>query len=268
MEIRVRLTRVRVAAIVGAGALVAAGAAVATTALTGNYTDAQGGLHACVNTTNGNARIIEPGAACRQHEVPIVWSQRGATGATGPAGPKGDKGDQGDTGPPGQLAGAPCNTHTGVPGRVELTVQSSNVMTFRCVASPEAEVDYCSVEPLLASVVQAGQSPGVVRGIVYESGITIQPGWHPTIRAEFGYGSRFANVRDWSWTAASFGGDFSGDDVYESTMPGLTPGDYAYTFRFRTTSGATWTYCDLDRAGSLPGLTFDQTLVPTLRVLP
>jgi len=43
--------------------------------------DPDGGIHACYNTTNGNTRIVQSAANCRNGEAAITWNQ------TGPPGP-------------------------------------------------------------------------------------------------------------------------------------------------------------------------------------
>ena len=77
-------------------ALVITGVAVAARALTSNaYTDAEGVYHACVNSTNGNVRVVVPGDACRAHEVAIDWNQTGPPGAPGLNGTNGTNGTDG-----------------------------------------------------------------------------------------------------------------------------------------------------------------------------
>jgi len=99
VELTFRLTRTRVLLVVVVTALVSAGIAVA---VTGNsYTDAAGVYHGCVNSVNGNMRVVLPTDTCKNNEVAIDWNQQGPEGLQGPkgdTGPKGDKGDKGDTG--------------------------------------------------------------------------------------------------------------------------------------------------------------------------
>ncbi len=104
--------------------IVALGVAAATTAATGTGVaagvfgspDANGIIHACVDTTNGDTRVVTSAADCRTGEQALQWNQtgpqgpKGDTGAQGPAGPvgpqgpqgpKGDTGAEGPTGPQG-----------------------------------------------------------------------------------------------------------------------------------------------------------------------
>ena len=105
MELRVRVTRKRVALLAGAVALAAAGTALAIT--NNAFTDANGIYHGCVGNGQGTLRVIEPGTSCRANETAIDWNQvgpkgdKGDPGPQGPAGPQGEKGDTGATGPQG-----------------------------------------------------------------------------------------------------------------------------------------------------------------------
>ena len=101
---------VRGGLLVAAILAVTAGAAVAMKVATGSYADADGVYHGCVNSGNGQLRVLSPGDACRTNEAAIDWSAHGSqgapgpkgdTGATGPAGPAGPQGAKGDTGAQG-----------------------------------------------------------------------------------------------------------------------------------------------------------------------
>ncbi len=55
---------------------------------------ADGTIRACVNTTTGAMRMVDPAApTCASGETATSWNQRGATGATGATGPTGPAGD-------------------------------------------------------------------------------------------------------------------------------------------------------------------------------
>jgi hypothetical protein len=56
-------------------------------------------ITACVNDTNGNARIVTSAAQCRNHETAIQWN---IVGPPGPPGQQGIQGLQGVQGQPGQ----------------------------------------------------------------------------------------------------------------------------------------------------------------------
>ncbi|MFN8585478.1 MAG: hypothetical protein U0446_09195 [Dehalococcoidia bacterium] len=92
---------------------VAAGAAV-TAALLGGVAvvSAHGGdtnsIHACVNKTNGQVRVVGASEDCKVPEYALDWriaGPAGASGSTGPQGASGPTGPQGATGP----TGAPGN---------------------------------------------------------------------------------------------------------------------------------------------------------------
>src|SRR5437899_2635339 len=64
---------------------------------------ANGVVHGCYNTTNGQLRVIDPdaGQTCRQAEAALDWNQAGPAGPSGPQGPQGPTGPQGPQGPTG-----------------------------------------------------------------------------------------------------------------------------------------------------------------------
>ena len=95
MPITKRTTIVAVAAVVGLG--VSGGTAYAA----GLIPSADGTIHACYNTTNGNTRVVAEGTKCRTHEKALVWNQTGPVGPQGPVGPTGASGPAGPTGPQG-----------------------------------------------------------------------------------------------------------------------------------------------------------------------
>jgi Collagen triple helix repeat (20 copies) len=100
VDVRFRLTRVRVGLFIAAVALVLTGVAIGVTS--NAYTDAGGKYYGCV-TGNGSLRVIVPGAACKNNEVAIDWNQ---TGPRGPQGMDGRTGQQGEPGPQG-IQGVP-----------------------------------------------------------------------------------------------------------------------------------------------------------------
>jgi hypothetical protein len=102
MQLKFRLTRVRVAMVVAGAALIVTGVAVGVTS--NAYTDTNGVYHGCVGMESGVLRVLTPGESCRASEAEIDWNQvgpKGDKGDTGPQGPQGPKGDTGDTGPQG-----------------------------------------------------------------------------------------------------------------------------------------------------------------------
>ncbi len=62
-------------------------------------------IHACVNSTNGNTRIVDGADDCRRNETQLYWNvagQTGPQGEPGPQGPIGLTGPMGHVGPAGQ----------------------------------------------------------------------------------------------------------------------------------------------------------------------
>ena len=108
MRFSKRAIAITTAAVVGLG--ISGGTAAYAAGL---IPGADGTIHGCYNTTNGNLRVVDEGSSCRQHEQALQWNQEGPVGpqgpagpqgATGPAGPQGEAGPagpQGDTGPAG-----------------------------------------------------------------------------------------------------------------------------------------------------------------------
>src|SRR3954462_10363386 len=93
MSTRVRPPR-RLATVGLAAAVVSiAGGGTALAAGAFGDVDSTGAINACVNTTNGQTRVVTSPADCKKGEQAISWKQRGD---------KGDKGEQGDVGPKGE----------------------------------------------------------------------------------------------------------------------------------------------------------------------
>ena len=103
MEMRFRVTRGRIGAVVGALALVLTGVALGVTS--NAYTDAEGVYHGCVRIDSGQLRMLASGESCKNSETAIDWNRvgpQGPQGIQGIQGPKGDKGETGATGATGQ----------------------------------------------------------------------------------------------------------------------------------------------------------------------
>jgi hypothetical protein len=107
MEMRLRLTRTRVAMLVVIAAAIGAGVAYAA------IPDSNGVYTACKLRATGTVRLIDKTGAvpassllsrCTALEDQITWNQVGQLGPAGPQGLKGDKGDTGDTGQAGPSA--------------------------------------------------------------------------------------------------------------------------------------------------------------------
>jgi len=122
------------------------------------------------------------------------------------------------------------------------------------------EADVCRLEFPSTLSTAVGVSPGAVFGRLFETGVTEAVGAPAGVLAEVGYGPTATSpVTDsgWRFSSASFSAQFGSDDEFSGSLPALTvPGTYAYGFRVSFDDGLTYTYCDLDGAGSNPGLTF------------
>ena len=58
------------------------------------------------------------------------------------------------------------------------------------------------------------------------------------------------------------------DDEYMRSFLAPSPGSYRYTYRVSVDAGESWTYCDLDGAGSDPSMSFDLADLGTMTVTP
>lgn len=101
------------AAVLASGLLVAgAGVAAAT------IPAADGTIHGCYITANGNLRVVDEGVPCHSSETQLDWSQVGPEGPAGPQGPAGAEGPEGPQGVPGSAVPARkvVRTVTAAPG--------------------------------------------------------------------------------------------------------------------------------------------------------
>lgn len=92
---------------------------IATVAISGfavatvlDIPNSNGVIHSCYKS-NGDLKVVESAAACKNNETHLTWNQTGVAGPVGPQGPTGPQGLQGATGAQGAqgLTGAP-----GAPG--------------------------------------------------------------------------------------------------------------------------------------------------------
>jgi hypothetical protein len=98
--------------------------------------DSNGTIHACLQQTQGQVRIIDPAQQqCRSNEVAISWSQ---TGPQGPPGPQGPKGDTGPQGPQGATGPQGAKGDTGPQGPQGPAGGLSNVQVVHATATPDS----------------------------------------------------------------------------------------------------------------------------------
>jgi hypothetical protein len=188
MELRLRITRRRVAVLVSLVTLgVVVGAAYATSP------GPDGVFTACVSTKDGSVRVIDPTADprsktshCTSDETQTTWNQqgqqgeagpagvqgppgeKGADGAAGPPGPKGADGAVGPPGPPGQQGQPGQPGQPGPPGPAgfsELDYTSANVASpaltiYGAAATTFGEAVCPSTTHVLGGGVKTSTSPG------------------------------------------------------------------------------------------------------------
>src|SRR5262245_597048 len=85
-------------------------------------------IHACVNRTNGNTRIVGPTGSCTAAEDATHW------GIVGPQGPQGPAGPAGIVASFDNLAGLAC-TLNGTVGTVAILYATNGDATLRCVVA-------------------------------------------------------------------------------------------------------------------------------------
>ncbi|MFO0724136.1 MAG: lamin tail domain-containing protein [Myxococcota bacterium] len=133
-----------------------------------------------------------------------------------------------------------------------------------------SEADYAVLQHPPTLIVAAGMASANVYGRIYEAGRTdTTTGGDPSILAQAGWGASGSDPRttNWTWTPARFNLDIGNNDEYQASLTApTTPGVYAYTYRFSLDGGLTWTYADLDGAGSNPGQTFSSASLGAMTV--
>jgi hypothetical protein len=116
-----------------------------------------------------------------------------------------------------------------------------------------AEADFCRLDST------GVMHPGMVLGRLFETGVT-EPNGAPTgVLAMIGLGPLGTDPRsalDWAFIGSAWFAQEGNDDRYQRATEARTPGTYSLVYRFSLDSGASWTYCDLDGAGSSMGNDF------------
>ena len=132
-----------------------------------------------------------------------------------------------------------------------------------------AEADFCSLQFPATLSVQATTGTGPIYGRLFEAGVT-PPVGAPTWTAQQGYGPNGVNPAiqsGWMWFPAAYNVQVGNDDEFQGSFTAPAAGTYSYTYRF-SPDGIKWTYCDLNGAGSNPGLTFETTQLGVMTVTP
>jgi hypothetical protein len=134
-----------------------------------------------------------------------------------------------------------------------------------------SEADFCNVQFPTSLSLSASAPSGNVYGRVFETGVTDVAGAPAGVAAELGVGPANVNPTTqsgYTYVPAAFNVQVGNDDEFVSTFTApATPGDYRYVYRF-SLDGQSWTYCDLDGAGSNPSLSFSVSQLPVLTVIP
>lgn len=145
------------------------------------------------------------------------------------------------------------------------------LVSFVILTSSQSTVDYCALYTPTTLNVAAGSSTGLVYGRVYASGVTETSGANSLVKAQLGYGAQGSDPRTstgWTWVNATWDNQIANQDEYQASLTVNNPGSYAYTYRASVDSGASYTYCDTDGAGTSAGLTFDTGKLGSLQVTP
>jgi hypothetical protein len=151
---------------------------------------------------------------------------------------------------------------------------SSTLPALICPASTAneqnigAELDYCVLQFPTTLTVAAGGSTGSIYAQAYEAGSTEAAGAATNLQAQIGYGPVNVNPENqsgWLWFPATFGTNQGNNDEWSTSFTAPATGSYRYTARF-SYDGLQWTYCDVNGAGSNPGLNFEANQLGTLTV--
>jgi hypothetical protein len=130
MELLKPSVRRLVLAVATVGVVLAGGVAVASPPAADDV------ITGCVDSTNGQLRVVDGNTACRRGENRITWNQEG------PAGAQGARGPQGDPGPAGagltsfdDLDGLTCRAGDPLEGVLEVTYGPGGAASLTCLAT-------------------------------------------------------------------------------------------------------------------------------------
>ena len=113
---------------------------------------------------------------------------------------------------------------------------------------PCARVDWCALEAPDSTVTSPDVPTEPIYGLVFESGVTDDPGQGGGIHAELGVGADGVAPWDdgWQWSTAAYDSDQDTLDRYVGTIALSTQGVYDYAYRFQLEGQSIWTYADLN----------------------
>ncbi|MCC7382311.1 MAG: hypothetical protein IT384_10800 [Deltaproteobacteria bacterium] len=178
------------------------------------------------------------------------------------------------TWPSGQAA-APLRVDVTLRTRAEINLSSTLAGAFTWTTANNetnvaAECDFCNLQFPTTLTAGPGQGTQVAYGRIYEAGRTDTTvgGPAPNILAELGYGRPGTDPRtvNWTWTRATFNVETGNDDEYQARILAPGVGTYSFTYRFSLDGGLSWSYADMDGAGSNAGLDFSTAQLGTLTV--
>ncbi len=131
------------------------------------------------------------------------------------------------------------------------------------------EVDFCNIQHPASMSVAVGVASEPIYGRLYEEGVTAPAGAPAGVLAQLGWGPESVNPSvqsGFQYVDATYNVQIGNDDEFQATITPAASGTYKYVYRFSLDSGAHWTYCDLDGAGSNGTLSFDVSQLGTLTV--
>lgn len=137
-----------------------------------------------------------------------------------------------------------------------------------------AEVDFCNLQFPATTVVTQQTATEMLFGRIFEAGVTEAAGAPAGVLAEVGYGPDATDPTansEWQFVAAAYNMQFGNDDEFMATLLAPAVGattDFLFTYRFSFDDGFNYTYCDLDGAGSDPGLDFSAAQLGVMTVNP
>jgi hypothetical protein len=111
-----------------------------------------------------------------------------------------------------------------------------------------AMVDWCNLDSPDSISTSVGIETDSIFGLVYESGITDDPGQGSGIEAQLGYGpdGTLPGAGSWTWVEAGYHSDIDSMDRYAATLILPYGGTFDYAYRYRLAAEQVWCYGDLD----------------------
>ncbi len=135
-----------------------------------------------------------------------------------------------------------------------------------------AEADWCAIPSPASVSVQAGQQTSAIYGDIFEANLTEIPGAPAGIVAQVGFGPSGTDPRydpSWVFFTAAYNEQIGSNDEFVGILTApASAGTYSYVYRFSADAGVSFTYCDLDGAGSDPGYTFEPAALGQMTVAP